>query len=361
MPDSSPLKQPAKRRQGDSASDLDFPDAGDSDGDDDSDVGLVDPRELSSGPRSGSTPNKGKKKLSVNPKPQVPPKKRDGFMNKHKPTPVGRIITLHPPAKFKRQQGSVQQPPVLKSIAKNIGMGNRTESSVKRPAPGKVQSNIANGPITVSTLRTTQNIATKKIQDAPGKVPLRKNKETAGNLPAGSANPPAQNSNSAQAKLMAKSVDTSKHRGTSAIKPMIPDMNGLSANHRNSTAAAANKTGPAASSDLSKSAAPVQDKNYSAIGPSQGTPSPSIPNAIAHLFGKDASVASDNSSPPIDANESFTQTTSSVNPITDLVEATLLGSAQRKSPQIPNAVTTDQVQVMLPGSRQHVSPRNPSE
>ncbi|KAF8847695.1 hypothetical protein BDZ45DRAFT_681726 [Acephala macrosclerotiorum] len=58
MPDSSPLKQSTKRRQGDSASDLDFPDAGDSDGDDDSDVGVVDPRELSSGPRSGSTPTK---------------------------------------------------------------------------------------------------------------------------------------------------------------------------------------------------------------------------------------------------------------------------------------------------------------
>ncbi|KUJ15594.1 uncharacterized protein LY89DRAFT_719327 [Mollisia scopiformis] len=49
MPDSSPLKQPSKRKPADSASDLDFPDADDSDGDDDSDIEPVDARELHSG------------------------------------------------------------------------------------------------------------------------------------------------------------------------------------------------------------------------------------------------------------------------------------------------------------------------
>jgi len=60
MPESSPRKILSKTRPDDSASDIDFEAAGESDGDDDSDgVGEVDPRELQ--------PRQERSRASINP------------------------------------------------------------------------------------------------------------------------------------------------------------------------------------------------------------------------------------------------------------------------------------------------------
>ncbi len=100
MPDSSPRKISSKQRPDDSASDVDFEAAGESDGDDDSEgVGEVDPRELQ--PRqersraSITPPSKGK---STTPK-KVISAQRKGSATK-KPAPVTPI---------KKQQSSVKK------------------------------------------------------------------------------------------------------------------------------------------------------------------------------------------------------------------------------------------------------------
>jgi hypothetical protein len=101
MPDSSPLKVPSKRHPDESASDLDFAAAGESDGDDDSDVvEEVDPRELQPQQErsrgSITTPPKGK---------STPPKKVISAQTKGSTTkkPASTITSI------KKQQGSVKK------------------------------------------------------------------------------------------------------------------------------------------------------------------------------------------------------------------------------------------------------------
>jgi hypothetical protein len=132
MPDSSPLKQPSKRRPDESASDLDFAAAGESDGDDDSDgVGEVDPRELQ--PQQDrqrgtiATPPKGTAKST--------PKKKAASAQPKGASSKKSASTITPSKIVKKQQGSAKFPTPAKvaekASAKVPTSSNKTVGSKK--------------------------------------------------------------------------------------------------------------------------------------------------------------------------------------------------------------------------------------
>jgi hypothetical protein len=123
MPESSPLKQSRKRRSDESASDLDFAAAGESDGDDDSDVGKVDPRELeppqerSRGSIATSTPPKGTVQSSLSTTP-----KKVGYVKPKATATEKSASNITPPTSGKtatKQQGSVKKSSVLMKVPTN--------------------------------------------------------------------------------------------------------------------------------------------------------------------------------------------------------------------------------------------------
>jgi hypothetical protein len=125
MPDSSPRKISSKQRPDDSASDVDFEAAGESDGDDDSEgIGEVDPRELQPQQErsraSITTPPKGK---------STPPKKVISAQRKGPATKKPATVTP-----IKKQQGSVKKisvPPKAPNKAMQTAMtsSNKTVGS----------------------------------------------------------------------------------------------------------------------------------------------------------------------------------------------------------------------------------------
>lgn len=124
MPDSSPFKQP-RGKQADSASDLDFPGAGDSDGDDESDVEAFELRKTQSGTHSKTgTPARGTAKLRIptTPKRLSFPKNKAGSVRPQS-LQGGSILPQRPTA-AKRQQRSAPGPPALGSK-----MINKTDPS----------------------------------------------------------------------------------------------------------------------------------------------------------------------------------------------------------------------------------------
>jgi hypothetical protein len=143
MPDSSPLKVLSKRHPDESASDLDFAAAGESDGDDDSDiVGEVDPRELQPQQErsrgSTTTPPKGK---STPPKKVISAQTKGSTIKK----PASTVTSI------KKQQGSVKKttaPPKSsgKSTQTAPNSSNKTVGSKKledvkaQKVPRKIQN-----------------------------------------------------------------------------------------------------------------------------------------------------------------------------------------------------------------------------
>lgn len=120
MPDSSPLKLPSKRRPDESASDLDFAAAGESDGDDDSDgVGEVDPRELQ--------PQQERSKASI----ATPPK------GTAKSTPQKKLGSAQPKVTSGKKSASTITP--SKIVKKQLGSAkSSTPAKVAEKASAKV-------------------------------------------------------------------------------------------------------------------------------------------------------------------------------------------------------------------------------
>jgi hypothetical protein len=171
MPDSSPLKQPSKRRSDESASDLDFAAAGDSDGDDDSDVvGEVDPRELqpqqerSRGSIAAPTSPKGKSSFFT------PPKKTGSIKPKASVSkkPVSTITPTTSGKIVKKQQGSVRK------------------SSVPTKVPSKAPSKSEHAAPTSSN----KTVGSKKSEDAKDQEHLEKKQCGTGIKQATTAKPP---------------------------------------------------------------------------------------------------------------------------------------------------------------------------
>jgi len=137
MPDSPPLKQPSKRRPNESASDLDFAAAGESDGDDDSDgVGEVNLRELE--------PHQERSKESI----ATPPK------GTAKSTPQKKLGSAKPKiTSSKKSALSITSP--SKIVKKQLG-------SAKPSTPVKV---IEKASVKVST-SSNKTVGSKKLEDA---------------------------------------------------------------------------------------------------------------------------------------------------------------------------------------------------
>jgi hypothetical protein len=135
---SSPMKPVGKRRQGDSASDLDFAAERESDGDDDSDFGgQVDPRELEpqTADRSkeilsnSGIPVKGNAKKSISTPSKTSPSKKVTRRN---------TITLHPLGKSsKKQQGSAVISSKSAKVTSSVN-SKATPIPVKRQKPQTV-------------------------------------------------------------------------------------------------------------------------------------------------------------------------------------------------------------------------------
>ena len=152
---SSPMKPVGKRRQGDSASDLDFAAERESDGDDDSDFGgEVDPRELQPQPADRSKeilsnsglPVKGNAKKYISTPSETSPSKKVSKRN---------TITLQTPGKSsKKQQGSAF---ISSKSAKVTGSVNSkaTPIPVKRQKPQIVPAKKLPVPILPKTKEAT--------------------------------------------------------------------------------------------------------------------------------------------------------------------------------------------------------------
>jgi hypothetical protein len=141
MPDSSPLKVPSKRRPEESASDLDFAAAGESDGDEDSDiVGEVDPRELQ--------PQKERSRSSIT----TPPK--------GKSTPPIKVISA-------QAKGSAIKKPAstITSIKKRPGSVKKTTAPPK--ASGK---SVETAPTSSNKTVGSKKSEEVKAQKVPGKI-----------------------------------------------------------------------------------------------------------------------------------------------------------------------------------------------
>lgn len=209
MPESSPRKILSKTRPDDSASDIDFEAAGESDGDDDSDgVGEVDPRELQ--PRqersraSITTPPKGK---------STPPKKPISAQPKGSATKKPATVTP-----IKKQQSSVKKISIpLK--APNKGMqtamtsSNKTVGSkeLKDVKAQKLPQKIQNGAKVLPTSSTKYSEVKEHAPMASGvpkpvtgkdakKLQLKKQEVTATKPSVPSAPPAARNTNVDSAK-----------------------------------------------------------------------------------------------------------------------------------------------------------------
>jgi hypothetical protein len=208
MPESSPRKNSSKTRPDDSASDIDFEAAGESDGDDDSDgVGEVDPRELQ--PRqersraSITTPPKGK---STPPKPiSAQPK---GSATK-KPATVTPI---------KKQKSSVKKISIPlkapnKSMQTAITSSNKTVGSkeLKDVKAQKLSQKIQNGAEVLPTSSTKSSEVKECAPMASGvpkpvagkdakKLQSKKQEITATKPSVPSAPPAARNTNVESAK-----------------------------------------------------------------------------------------------------------------------------------------------------------------
>lgn len=222
MPDSSPRKISSKQRPDDSASDVDFEAAGESDGDDDSEgVGEVDPRELQ--PRqersraSITTPPKGKSK---------PPKKVISAQRKGSATKKPATVTP-----IKKQQGSVKKisvPPKAPNKAMQTAMtsSNKTVGSKKledakaQRLPEKIQNGAKVLPISStksSEVKEHAPLASGVPKPVAGKdakrMQSKKQEVTATKQSVPSAPPAAKNTNVDSAKpnaLPAKLADAVK-------------------------------------------------------------------------------------------------------------------------------------------------------
>lgn len=297
MPDSSPPKQASKRRPNDSASDLDFPDADDTDGDDDSDLELLEAGELRSRrPSKFGTPTKGTAKKRV----LKTPKRLNSSKQKLPPSITNSHGGKQRPAGAGKQQVLTQQPVIVKSAKTNKAVTDRrTESSVRK--------------ITI----TTPGIATKdmsKIQKASSKAPLRKNKEIAGvHQPGDSVSLIAKNNNSAssQAKLKPalskprRNVELGSSPADNALEPQT--------DHSRSKAKSAKVPGV----DMPMVEAQVEHENHVLVrGTSQQSDNLPLSSAIAIAI---------NNHLPISANEpslqTITHSQTSNDPVTKQVNA----------------------------------------